>query len=354
MTAESFPTAAEARHLTEVLRHCGVLGPARVGDVTVANAFVKQRSHTRRLRLSYEGDAGDAPEFLILKMGHLDSAGRSAYGNKREVAFYRDIAPSLPVGVVPRCLEVVESTDTTAWHLLLEDLSDSHFFATEHPLPPTRQQCESIMVAWAKFHAAWWDDPRLGAAVGSWPAADWEQYLPTFAREFAGFSDQYGQVMPPERRALYERLLDQGPRLLARLHARSNLTLVHGDAHWWNCFLPRDGGGDVRLIDWEGWSINTATTDIAYMMAMLWYPDLRRQLERPLLDLYHATLIAQGVRGYDRQALDDDYRLSVLWLILRPVGQAAFNIPPRVWWPNLERIFLAVDDLNCRDLLAGR
>jgi hypothetical protein len=27
------------------------------------------------------------------------------------------------------------------------------------------------------------------------------------------------------------------------------------------------------------------------------------------------------------------------------------NIPPRVWWNNLERIMLAVDDLGCRDLL---
>jgi hypothetical protein len=26
--------------------------------------------------------------------------------------------------------------------------------------------------------------------------------------------------------------------------------------------------------------------------------------------------------------------------------------PPRVWWPNLERIMLAVDDLGCRELLA--
>jgi hypothetical protein len=27
------------------------------------------------------------------------------------------------------------------------------------------------------------------------------------------------------------------------------------------------------------------------------------------------------------------------------------NIPPVVWWNNLERIFLAVDDLDCRELL---
>ena len=116
---------------------------------------------------------------------------------------------------------------------------------------------------------------------------------------------------------------------------------------------PRQGGGEnARLIDWEGWTIGTATDDLAYMMAMHWYPDRRRQIERPLLDLYHEALLAQGVCGYDRQALDDDYRLSALWLITRPIAQATNDIGPRVWWNNLERIMLAVDDLGCRDLLA--
>jgi hypothetical protein len=40
--------------------------------------------------------------------------------------------------------------------------------------------------------------------------------------------------------------------------------------------------------------------------------------------------LAQGVRGYDREALDDDYRLSALWLITRPVAQAMNVIAPRV------------------------
>jgi aminoglycoside phosphotransferase (APT) family kinase protein len=157
--------------------------------------------------------------------------------------------------------------------------------------------------------------------------------------------------MPAERRDLYQRLLSQAPRLLARYYSRRNLTIVHGDAHSWNFFLPRAGGESVRLLDWEGWSIDIATDDLAYMMAMLWYPDRRRRMERSLLDRYHTALLAHGVRGYDRQALDEDYRLSALWLILRPVSQAANNIPARVWWNNLERIFMAVDDLDCRELL---
>jgi hypothetical protein len=99
------------------------------------------------------------------------------------------------------------------------------------------------------------------------------------------------------------------------------------------------------------WGINTGTTELAYMMAMHWYPDRRRQMERPLLDRCHAALLAHGVCGYDRHALDEDYRLSALWQITRPVGQEANNIPPRIWWNNLERALLAVHDLGCRDLL---
>ena len=55
----------------------------------------------------------------------------------------------------------------------------------------------------------------------------------------------------------------------------------------------------------------------------------------------------------DRRALDDDYRLSVLWQIAIPVWKAANNIPSGIWWHHLERIFLAIDDLGCRDFLTA-
>jgi thiamine kinase-like enzyme len=354
VTTDPLRSAADAERLTEAFRRSGVIDQRRVCNVVVMTSFAKLRSHTFRLRVDYDGPAGEAPGSVILKMGHLDSAERSPYANRHEIAFYRDVAPALPGRLVPRCFEAVEVTDTSAWHLLLEDLTDSHFIATQWPLPPTLEQCESIVQAQARFHAASWDNPRLGTSTGNWRNADaFDRDLRSFAEQFARFTDRFGEMMPPERRDLYQRLLDQAPRLLARYHSRRNLTLIHGDAHVWNCFLPRQGVGDnVRLIDWEGWTIGTATDDLAYMMAMHWYPDRRRQIERPLLDLYHEALLAQGVCGYDRQALDDDYRLSALWLITRPIAQATNDIGPRVWWNNLERIMLAVDDLGCRDLLA--
>jgi hypothetical protein len=71
-----------------------------------------------------------------------------------------------------------------------------------------------------------------------------------------------------------------------------------------------------------------------------------------MLDRYHAALVSHGIDGYDRTALDDDYRMSVLWQITTPVRQAAYDIPPVIWWNNLERVLMAVDDLGGRDLLA--
>jgi thiamine kinase-like enzyme len=317
------------------------------------SSLKKLRSHTFRLRLEYEGQSAGAPNTIVLKSGHLDSIGRSWYANRREIAFYRELGSAASVGLAPRCYEAVDATDITAWHLLLEDLTDTHFIATEWPLPPTLAQCEIIAQALARFHALWWDSPHLGTSVGIWQDADaFDRELRIFAETLAQFTNRFGEFIPLERRELYERLLDQAPRLLARYHSHRNLTIVHGDAHSWNFFLPRLGGYEnVRLIDWEDWHIRSATDDLAYMMAMLWYPDRRRRLEELLLDRYHAELLAQGVAGYDREMLTDDYRRSVLWLILRPVRQAMNKIGPRVWWNNLERIMLAVDDLGCRDLL---
>ena len=117
--------------------------------------------------------------------------------------------------------------------------------------------------------------------------------------------------------------------------------------------LPQEGSGHgVRFFDWDCWRVDLGADDLAYMMALHWYPELRRRYEPLLLDRYSEALVTHGVHGYDRRALQEDYRLAVLWQMATPVWQAAHDIPPVIWWNNFERIMLAVDDLGCRELLA--
>jgi Ecdysteroid kinase-like family len=350
---ERLPHAMDRDRITDALRRAGVLTDARVSAVEVASSRPTILSQITRLRLSYDGAAPDAPRSVIFKTGLAERPDGGWYGGRREVAFYTRVASAAPGRSAPRCFDAYAQEETKAWGVLLEDLSDSHEIATAWPLPPTMQQCTRIMEARARFQAAWWDDPRLGVSVGAWADTEaTDRSVQELKEQFVRFADHLGDNLGPERRALYERLFDAAPRLLARYHTHRNQTIVQGDSHVWNCFLPRDGGDDVRFFDWDGWRIDSGTSDLAYMMAIHWYPDRRARFERALLDRYHATLELHGVDGYDRQALDEDYRLSVLWQIVTPVRQATYKIPPVIWWNNMERVLLAVDDLGCRDLLS--
>lgn len=355
MTTPPLPDIADAGRLTEALRRSGALGAGRVADVAVENAFSTLLSRITRLRPTYDGAAEGAPAALVVKAGLPDAPGRLWEAGRREVAFYREVAAATPAGLLPRCFDAAWDKESGAWHLLLEDLTATHEVATRWPLPPSLAQSEAITRARARFQAAWWDDPRLGAGIGAWQdAAAAEQGRQRLATQYAGFAEVLGDRLSPARRDLYARLLDAAPRLAARYHAHRHMTIVQGDAHVWNCFLPREAGReDARLFDWDGWRIDVGTDDLAYMMAVHWYPELRRGAERHLLDCHHAELLAAGVAGYDRHALQEDYRLSVLWQITTPVWQQANGIPPVIWWNNLERVHLAAEDLGCRDLLGG-
>jgi hypothetical protein len=343
------PVAAQATYLTDALRRTGVLGDGHVVDVIVESDKPTLLSRILRLRLVYDRAVPDAPVTIILKTGLGRTMDVGWMGGRHEVEFYSRIAPSLPAGVVPRCFDAHWDADSGAWHLLLEDLTDTHAVPTQWPLPPTQAQCETILTAHARLHAVWWDDPRLGVSAGEWMVID--DYQQRAERDYAALADRLGDDLSAERRNLYRRFLDSIPRLYARYQTHRNVTIVQGDSHVWNCFLPSGGGDDVRLFDWDSWRIHVPAVDLSYMMAMHWYPDRRQRMEQPLLDHYHNVLLAHGVTGYSRQALGDDYRWAVLTRLALPPLIASIQVPPVIWWNNLEHILMAVDDLGCRELL---
>jgi hypothetical protein len=353
MTTHALPAAIEPVRVTTVLRAAGVLPEGQVTSIQSVHSFPTVLSRLHRLKLEYEGAGESAPRSLYLKTGLPGSAGAAMDSGRREVAFYTTVAPATPPGLLPRCLDADAASDGSTWHLLLEDLTDTHFIASQSPLPPTMAESESIMRCRARFQAAWWDHPRLGDGVGHRPSdAEIDQWRLWLGEQYEGFADALGERLPTERRTLYERLLAEAPRLVQRTRDWRHMTVTQGDAHVWNCFLPKDGATETpRLFDWDAWQAAVGTEDLAYMIAMHWYPDLRRRSERPLLDAFHDELLAHGVTGYDRRALQEDYRLSVLWQTTRPLWMRSVGIPPGIWWNNLERIHLAAEDLDCRELL---
>ena len=338
-----------AAHLTAILERTGLLNDRRVQEVTIISDRPTLLSRIIRLRLTYDGPANALPGSLIVKTGHPE---REWTVGSKEVAFYGDVAPSLPAGLVPCCFEAHHADATTPWYLFLEDLTETHAVATEWPLPPSDAQCRTIIGSLGRFHAAWWEDKRLGVTIGERPDdAAIDEIIRLLVGHFDVFADCLGDELSGERRVFYQRLIAAAPRLLRNARNRPNFTLRHGDANVWNCFLPRNGGNDVRWFDWDGWCIGVPTNDLAYMMAVHWYPERRQRLEQALLDHYHTVLLENGVPNYNRTDMQEDYRRSVLWQTITPVFQAGLKLPPVGWWNNFQHIMAAVDDLGCRELL---
>jgi hypothetical protein len=146
---------------------------------------------------------------------------------RNEIAFYTQIASAMPTLPVPRCYDAHLDEAAKEWHLLLEDMTDTHFVLSPWPLPPTAEQCERIVEARALLHAAWWGDPRLGTTVGTWrDQAAIDRYLKRLTDAVAHFADRLGDRLSPERRNLYDRLLEAAPSLYARYRKHERATIV--------------------------------------------------------------------------------------------------------------------------------
>src|SRR5262249_34261515 len=119
-----------AEFLTERLRARGTLPHGRVSAVHHGERLPTIVSTVVPLRLEYSADApADAPSRLFLKtaLGGLDASLKSI--GEREVTFYRQIAPLMPDGPFARCYdsEFLEGQ----FHLLLEDLTETHTIVTQ-------------------------------------------------------------------------------------------------------------------------------------------------------------------------------------------------------------------------------
>ena len=156
---------ADRRVLTDVLRHSGDVSDGRVESVQVEarNPLI---SSVGRILPVYSGTSDAAPRSLFFKTLRDDLGGALLRGHRRKAEFYASAAPRTPPDLLPRCYDATFLDEGLVFHLLFEDLSDTHEIVLAWPLPPTLAQCERIVQTYARFHAFWWDHRDLGTSVG--------------------------------------------------------------------------------------------------------------------------------------------------------------------------------------------
>ena len=193
--------------LNAILERAGVLGGARVRDVTIISDRPILVSRITRLRLVCDAPADALPNSLIVKTG-LTEFQESEWSGQQEVAFYADVAPTRPAALVPHCFEAQPADATTPSHLVLEDLTDTHGLAPEAPVPPSDAQCRTIVGSLARLHAGCWWYPPPGFTIDarSYEASVGE-VIGQVAQHLEVFVARLGDELSGERRGFYERLI---------------------------------------------------------------------------------------------------------------------------------------------------
>jgi len=157
--------------------------------------------------------------------------------------------------------------------------------------------------------------------------------------------------LPGSDRLVLEAVFNSSLQAWLRLLERRALTVVHGDAHPWNFLFPRLGKGVPYLIDWQLWHLDVGPRDLAFLLALHWEPSVRRQLELPLLHLYHEELIKSGISGYSFDELLLDYRRCVVRNLTFPIILWSRGLAREAWRNRLNYALAAYRDLDCAELL---
>jgi len=348
-----------AAWLTAALWRSGALTR---GSVTGFEQEAGQRvlSTNARLRVRYSDDAlGDRPARLFLKMVNADQ--EVEFFGPSEVNYYARDYVGVADAPLVRCHHAVYSAEKQRYHLLLDDVSETHVERARKP--PTLEHGLALAEGLAAMHAHWWGTERLAAAGEPLPGARQVEAFVSVARpglpHIVGCcAGELEGHWPGAMDELFER---HPAAMVDRAGDGNGFTLIHGDVNHNNVLVPRAGDRPLYLIDRQpfDWSLTAwlGAYDLAYAIALEWEVDLRRRLELPILRRYHDHLIRHGVCGYAWERLLLDYRLSVALCVYVAVEWCRGGVNEEyrsVWLPMLRKALTACDDLDCRALWQSR
>ena len=330
--------------LTEVLRRSDILPEGHVTSVEF-QPRLGGWSEIVPLEIRYSQPT-HAPSQMILKLSRQDE-----HRDRREVEFYQ---ATTNIGGLPNIRSYDSVYDDGHFHILMEDLRETHLPHPPSILPPTIANAERIVDALAQLQAYWWDSEQFGRVIGELPTeVSIEQAVTEDIGRLPAFADFLGDRLSDEKRRVLEGVSEKLLELKQeRLLQQGNLTLIHGDLHAGNFLYPRDPASDtIRLIDWKSWSIDPAAYDMANLMTVYWTRERRTQLQDQLLRRYHQRLLEHGIVGYTWENCFYDYRLAVIDSLFFPMWQRSVGINDLIWWHNFERLMTAYHDLRCEELL---
>lgn len=307
-------------------------------------------SENAKLSVTYsEGAAGTLPTRFFLKMVNTDQDDE--FFDDSEVTYYTHDYVDVENPPLLRCYDAAYSAEQRCYHLLLDDLSETHVVAAEKQ--PDLSYGLTLAEGLATLHARWWGAERLATASASiHEASHIQAFVEMAAPGVENIITHFASDLKPHWPQTMRDLIVHHPqRLIERTYDSSGFTLIHGDVGEQNVLVPRQGQRPLYIIDRQpfNWSLTTwlGVYDIAYAIVLDWATDIRQKCETAILQRYHQQLISSGAQDYSWDRLVSDYRLCIGMTTYIAAEYCRGGVNQRwqhVWMPMLQRALTAYDD----------
>lgn len=303
------PADVTPEWLTAVLRERG--HEVSVESIDAKSVGTGQVAHCERFEVTYTDWDGRAPASFVGKFRSPDELSRrtgSSGTYQREVNFYRHIRPT--VGIRTPDVHWLDLDEATGdFILLMEDMAPAE--QGDQMRGATIEEATAALDEVARLHAPRWGDDTLEAFDFLVRPGAEAARVRRFERLWAGFLERYGDQLSEEMLAV-----GHGFAPLYATYSRPfprTRCITHGDYRLDNMLIGSAGDApdspkQVAVVDWQTVGVGAAAQDVSYFLGAGLLPEARRNHERALVERYHATLEAGGVRDYSLDQLWDDYR----------------------------------------------
>lgn len=279
------------------------------------------------------------PTRFVLKMTRSGFSGRSfviAAGSDREATFYASARFRNLAAHIPHVYYTYGSALLGEAVILLEDITTkpatplnfvfgNQIWGAPEVKPPRDPvaSLETVFVAAAKQHAAFWNEKSLLAEP--WlRSADWfhnrgrKAWEATVQRVRSDWANAKRKAADPKNGWKFSdkliQIIDQSLAHTSwealQAHIKTmNFTLTHGDFHASNMFLLRDESSEVDrpvMFDWSEVGPWEPTTDLGQMLISDVKPAIFNAHSKALLRKYWQTLLEHGVS-------EKEYPWDVCW-----------------------------------------
>ncbi len=302
-----------------------------------------------------------APETVIVKLpsplAKNRRLGRRLGLHRQGYDFYRLIAPQAPVRS-PALLYGDYQAGGDRFVLVLEDFGGwqtvSHF---EGASP---EQTRRAIRAIAKLHGTYWnrtDQPPLNMFTDSFSPRRRMLVQLVYLAHLAPTLERFGSFFSDDMRRLAETYVSRIDSQIARVAAGPK-TLSHGDFRLDNIFFAADDGDEIAIIDWQVSGLRCPLFDVSYFLVGSVTTEVRRQIEREVLEEYTEIIGEMGVEGFTFEAcwrLYREHSLANLLVVVLACGGLTLENESRrrVVEVGLQRVLTAVEDLDGGECVPG-